>query len=170
MNSFQTRSNPQKYMLTVILTFIPLFALAFLGLKVAVITWLFFEGILALCFCFCLFLVVRSYWEIEIKDNCIYLYNTGNRQSFYVDELTRSDLIIKQNDTQKRKNLCRKDKGFFLLSQQYIKNQHQTKACNQRICCTSFTAVRVSFGYHFIAYYIQHRTACKGKCKGQNCR
>lgn len=106
MNSFQTRSNPQKYMLTVILTFIPLFALAFLGLKIAVITWLFFEGILALCFCFCLFLVVRSYWEIEIKDNCIYLYNTGNRQSYYVDELTQSDLIIKQNDTQKRKNLC----------------------------------------------------------------
>lgn len=106
MNSFQTRSHPQKYILTIILTFIPLFALAFLGLKIAVITWLFFEGILALCFCFCLVLVVKSYWVIEIKDNCIYLYNTGNRQSFYVDELAQSDLIIKQNDKQKGKNLC----------------------------------------------------------------
>ena len=89
-----------------VFTFIPMFALAFLGLKVAVITWLFFEGFLFATFCFCLFLVSKTKWEIEFKNNNIFLYHTGNRQSYYVENLTQSDLVIKQSNTQKHKNRC----------------------------------------------------------------
>lgn len=106
MNSFKTRSRAKRNVLTVIFTFIPLFALAFLGLKVAVVTWLFFEGVLALVFCICLLLVAKTHWEIEFRDAHILLYNTGNHQSYSLDDLTRSDLIIKQSDAQKQKNTC----------------------------------------------------------------
>lgn len=106
MNSFKTRSTARKSVLTVIYTFIPMFLLAFLGLKIAVITWLYFESVLLLTFVFVLFLVSKTHWEMEFQDNNVYLMNTGNRQSYYIENLTQSDLIIKQNDRQRRKNCC----------------------------------------------------------------
>ena len=106
MNSFKTRSSARKNILTMIFTYVPMFALAFLGLKIAVVTWLFFEGILGLTFCLCLFLVARTHWEIEFKGSSILLYNTGNRQSYCLENLTQSDLILKQSNGQKRKNRC----------------------------------------------------------------
>ena len=106
MNSFQTRSSARKSILTMVYTFVPLFALAFLGLKIAVATWLFFEGILALTFCFCLFLVSRTHWEIECKGSSMLLYNTGNRQSYRLDNLTQADLSIRQSAAQEKKNCC----------------------------------------------------------------
>ena len=48
MPSLKTRSTAAKSLRTIIFTFIPLFALAFLGLRVAVITWLFLKE-----FCCC---------------------------------------------------------------------------------------------------------------------
>lgn len=106
MNSFTTRSSARKNVHTMVFTFIPLFALAFFGLKINLTAWLFFEGILVLTFCFCLFLVAKTHWEIEFKGNHVFLYNTGNRQSYRVENLSGSDLLIKQTDAQKRKNLC----------------------------------------------------------------
>ena len=106
MSSFKTQSTARKSMLTIIYTFIPMFILAFLGLKIAVITWLYFEGVFLLVFLFCLFLVSKTHWEIEFKDNNLNLVNTGNHQSYYIENLTQSDLIIKQTQNQKKKNCC----------------------------------------------------------------
>lgn len=106
MNSFKTKSTAHKSVLTIICTFIPMFLLAFLGLKIAVITWLYFEGVFLLVFLFCLFLVSKTHWEIEFKDNNVSLVNTGNGQSYYIENLTQSDLIIKQSQKQKKKNCC----------------------------------------------------------------
>ena len=61
MHSFKTRSGARKNILTMVFTFIPMFALAFLGLKIAVSTWLFFEGILGITFCVCPILVSRTH-------------------------------------------------------------------------------------------------------------
>ena len=106
MNSFKTKSTARKSVLTIIYTFIPMFLLAFWGLKIAVITWLYFECVLLLVFLFCLFLVSKTHWEIEFQDNNISLVNTGNHQSYYIENLTQSDLIIKQTQKQNKKNYC----------------------------------------------------------------
>ena len=106
MHSFKTRSCAGKNILTMVFTIIPMFALAFLGLKIAVSTWLFFEGILGITFCVCLILVSRTHWEIEFQNSSILLYNTGNRQSYRFENLSQSDLILKQSEAQKRNNRC----------------------------------------------------------------
>ena len=105
MHFFKTHSSPRKSVLIVICTFIPLFLLAFWGLKIAVITWLYFEAVLLLTFVFCLFLVSRTHWEIEFQDNNINLVNTGNHHSYRIEALSQSDLIIRQTEKQKRKAL-----------------------------------------------------------------
>jgi hypothetical protein len=106
MSSFKTRSTARKSVLTVIYTFIPLFALAFLGLKVAVATWLFFEIILLLVFGFCLLLTGKTHWEIQFKNDQVLVYNTGNRQSYIFEHLKQSDFHIKQSGKQKARNSC----------------------------------------------------------------
>ena len=105
MNSFKTKSTARKSVLTIIYTFIPMFLLAFWGLKIAVITWLYFEIVFLAVFVLCLFLVSKTHWEIEFQGNNVHLVNTGNRQSYYIDNLTQSDLIIKQSPKQKKKIL-----------------------------------------------------------------
>ena len=106
MSSFKTRSTAHKSVLTVIYTFIPLFALAFLGLKVAVATWLFFEIILLLVFGFGLLLTGKTHWEIQFKNDQVLVYNTGNRQSYIFEQLKQSDFHIKQSENQKARNSC----------------------------------------------------------------
>ena len=106
MNTFQTRSSTRKSVLTLIYTFIPLFALAFLGLKIAVTTWLFFEIILLLTFGFTLLLTARTHWEIRFENDKVLIYNTGNRQSYVFQQIKQSDFHIKQSAKQKEKNTC----------------------------------------------------------------
>lgn len=106
MNTFQTRSSARKSVLTLIYTFIPLFALAFLGLKIAVTTWLFFEIILLLTFGFTLLLTARTHWEIRFENDKVLIYNTGNRQSYVFQQIKQSDFHIKQSAKQKEKNTC----------------------------------------------------------------
>ena len=106
MNSFKTRSTARKSVLTIIYTFIPMFALAFLGLKVAVATWLFFEIILLLTFGFTLFLTAKTHWEIQFKDDKVLVYNTGNRQSYVFEQIKQSDFHIKQSQKQKKNDTC----------------------------------------------------------------
>ena len=106
MYSFKTRSTARKSVLTIIYTFIPMFALAFLGLKIAVATWLFFEMILLLVFGFTLFLTAKTHWEIQFQDDKVLVYNTGNRQSYVFEQLKQSDFHIKQSQKQKKNNTC----------------------------------------------------------------
>ena len=101
MDSFKTRSTARKSVLTVIYTFIPLFALAFLGLKITVAAWLFFEIILLAVFGFCLLLTSKTHWEIQFEDGKVLIYNTGNRQSYIFEQLKQSDFHIKQSEKQK---------------------------------------------------------------------
>lgn len=104
MNSFKTRSSARKSVLTIVYTFIPLFLLAFLGLTITVAAWIFFEVILLFAFAFCLFWVSKTHWEIEFQGNTVYLYNTGNRQQYCIENLTQSSLLIKQTQKQKSNN------------------------------------------------------------------
>ncbi len=104
MNTFTTRSSVRKSVLTTVYTFILLFLLAFLGLTITVAAWIFFEGILLFVFAFCLFLVSRTHWEIEFRGNTVYLYNTGNRQQYRIENLTQSALLIKQTPKQTANN------------------------------------------------------------------
>lgn len=106
MNSFTTRSTAEKSIRITIYTFIPMFVLAFWGLKVAVVTWLFIEGILLFTFAFCLILTARTHWEIQFQGDKILVYNTGNRQSYVFEQLKQSDFHIKQTEKQKAKNTC----------------------------------------------------------------
>lgn len=106
MNSFQTQSTSRKSVLIVIYTFIPMFALAFLGLKIAVATWLFFEIILLAVFAFLLLLTYKTHWEIQFENDKILVYNTGNRQSYIFEHLTQSDFHIKQSRKQIAENAC----------------------------------------------------------------
>lgn len=106
MNSFRTRSSARKSVLTIIYTFIPMFALAFLGLKIAVTTWLFFEIVLLLTFGFTLFLTAKTHWEIQFENDKVIVYNTGNRQSYVFEQIKQSDFHIKQSQKQKEKNTC----------------------------------------------------------------
>ena len=106
MHTFQTRSTSEKAVRTTVFTFIPIFALAFLGLRVAVITWLFLEGILLLTFLFCLALTAKTHWEIRFEAGNVLVYNTGNRQSYVFEQLRQSDFHIRQTEKQKAKNTC----------------------------------------------------------------
>ena len=106
MEIFHTRSSARKNIITVIITFFFMFALAFLGLKIAVVTWLFFEGILLITFLVCLLLTGRTHWEIDFKENHLLLSNTGNGKQFHFENLTRADLIITQNAKQQTRNTC----------------------------------------------------------------
>ena len=106
MDSFKTRSTARKSVLTVIYTFIPLFALAFLGLKITVAAWLFFEIIVLAVFGFCLLLTSKTHWEIQFENDKVLIYNTGNRQSYIFEQLKQSDFHIKQSEKQKSNNAC----------------------------------------------------------------
>ena len=106
MNTFQTHSTAEKSVRTMIYTFLPMFALAFLGLRVAVVTWLFLEGMLLLVFAFCLILTAKTHWEIQFKEDKVLVYNTGNRQSYVFEQLTQSDFHIRQTEKQAAKNTC----------------------------------------------------------------
>ena len=106
MQTFKTRSTAEKSVRTTVFTFIPMFALAFLGLRVAVATWLFLEAMLLLVFAFCLLLTARTHWEIQFENNTVLVYNTGNRQSYVFEQLRQSDFHIRQSEKQKAKNTC----------------------------------------------------------------
>ena len=106
MNTFRTSSSSQKMVRTILYTGIPLFALAFLGLKVSVITWLYFEGMIALCLGICLMIVSKTHWEIQFKDDKVLVYNTGNRQSYVFEQIKQSDFHIKQSQKQKKNDTC----------------------------------------------------------------
>ena len=104
MNAFRTRSSARKSVLA--LFYIPMFALAFLGLKIAVVTWLFFEIVLLLVFGFTLFLTAKTHWEIQFENSKVLIYNTGNRQSYVFENIKQSDFHIKQSEKQKANNTC----------------------------------------------------------------
>ena len=106
MNSFKTRSSARKAVLIVICAYIPVFLLAFLGLKVTVVTWLYLECMLLLAFAFCLYIVSKTHWEIELQGSDINLVNTGNRQSYHLENFRQGDFIITQTRAQKRRNCC----------------------------------------------------------------
>ena len=54
------------------------------------------------------------------------------------------------------------------LAQKEADCHHQAKADQKGVGCPTLFTVGVGFGDHFIADNVKHRTACKGKCKGQN--
>ena len=106
MNTFRTRSSARKSVLALVYTFIPMFALAFLGLKIAVATWLFFEIVLLLVFGFTLLLTAKTHWEIQFENDKVLIYNTGNRQSYVFENIKQTDFHIKQSEKQKANNTC----------------------------------------------------------------
>jgi hypothetical protein len=106
MNSFSTRSSARKSMTVCFFTFPVLFALAFLGLLVAVTTWLFFELILLICFGLCMGLTASTRTKITFTGRKLTVYSTGNRQTYVFDALTAEDILITQSKRQKKADTC----------------------------------------------------------------
>ena len=50
---------------------------------------------------------------------------------------------------------------FYITLKQKVHQKHQRNAHKKRERSAAFRAVRMRFGDHFIAYYVEHRTACK---------
>ena len=149
MNSFKTKSTARKSVLTIIYTFTPMFLLAFWGLKISIITWLYFECVLLLVFMFCLFLVSKTHWEIEFQNNNISLVNTGNHQSYYIENLTQSDLIIKQSQKQKKKNCC----DLKIANTQFgiydVKQCEELAAYIQKVIPENYSSLFEKYGGYF---------------------
>lgn len=101
MDTFKTRSTSRKLVLTVLFTFLVMFALAFLWLKISVAAWLFFEAMVLITMVFCLYITSKNHWEIEFHGTDLVLLNTGNRQGYLMEDLCLSDFVISQSKWQK---------------------------------------------------------------------
>ena len=105
MNSFKTVSSSKKNVTTIAITFGVMAVLALLGLTVTVGLCIFLEVILAICFLVAFIITKRAYWDVEFDGEILFIHNNGNKQTYRIDELTRTDFILKQTEAQKAKNV-----------------------------------------------------------------
>ena len=104
--SFHTESSARKSQLIILSVFIVLALLSLFGLKIALITCLYFEGMTLICFILCFVLVSKTRWLLDFQDNVLILTNTANHKQYRLDELTVSDFHFKQTAVQKKANRC----------------------------------------------------------------
>ena len=107
METFSTVSDSRKrYFLTMLIVWLVLSALALLGLKVALITCLFFEVIILLTCVFCWVLVRKTTtrWRLEFEENTLLLTNLGKRQSYEVWDVPAEDFVLKQTKAQRKRD------------------------------------------------------------------
>ena len=105
MNSFKTVSSPKKNLTVMAITFAVMAVAALFGFTVTAGLVVFLEAILLICFAAGFFITKRTYWIVEFRGEILIMYNNGNKQAYQIDELTRSDFILKQTEKQKAKNV-----------------------------------------------------------------
>ena len=104
--SFHTESSARKSQLIILSVFIVLALLSLFGLKIALITCLYFEGMTLICFILCFVLVSKTRWLLDFQDNVLILTNTANHNQYRLDDLTGSDFHFKQTAVQMKANRC----------------------------------------------------------------
>ena len=104
--SFHTESSARKSQLIILSVFIVLALLSLFGLKIALITCLYFEGMTQICFILCFVLVSKTRWLLDFQDNVLILTNTANHNQYRLDDLTGSDFHFKQTAVQMKANRC----------------------------------------------------------------
>lgn len=106
MNSFHTESSSRKNVGAILYTYFGLALLSLLGLKIAVITCLYFEAVALISALMCFFAVSKTRWIMDFHDNTLLLTNTGNKKQYYIDNLSASDFHFKQSKKQRSANRC----------------------------------------------------------------
>ena len=104
--SFHTESSARKSQLVIFYVYIVFALLSLFGLKIALITCLFFEGLTLLCFILCFVFVSKTHWLLDFQDNVLILTNTANHNQYRLDDLTISDFHFKQTSVQMKANRC----------------------------------------------------------------
>ena len=64
-NQFETISSAQRNVRTVLFVWLAMALLALLGLKVSIVTWVFFEGMVAISCLAALFLTAKGKWRMR---------------------------------------------------------------------------------------------------------
>jgi hypothetical protein len=103
-HEFRTVSSSKKNLIAGLITWVILSLAGLYGLTIAVITCLFFEGVIFLCCAVALIVTVRTKWILDFKGADLVITNTGNRRSYGFDRLTREDFVFTQSARQKAKN------------------------------------------------------------------
>ncbi len=126
--SFHTESSARKSQLVVLYVFFVLALLSLLGLKIALITCLYFEGMTLFCFIICFVLVSRTRWLLDFEDNVLILTFTANHNQYQLDDLTVSDFHFKQTAAQKKTNRCDLKLARFPFKLNGVNNYEELKA------------------------------------------
>ena len=91
---------------TCIVMWLALSTLALLALRIAVISCLFFEGIvLAVCvFTYIYVCKNTARWKLEFQGNTLLVTNLGNQQKYRVYDVLAEDFILKQTKFQLKRD------------------------------------------------------------------
>ena len=106
MKTFHTESSPRKGQITMFCTYLGMALLSLLGLKVSLVTCLYFEGLVLACMLLCFFFVSKTRWILDFHGRSLLLTNTGNRRQYRLDELSAADFHFSQSERQRRGNRC----------------------------------------------------------------
>ena len=103
-NQFETISSAQRNVRAVLIAWLAMALLALLGLKVSIVTWVFFEGMVAISCLAGLFLTAKGKWRMRFEGTLLTITNTANHSQYYLNDLKKSDFIFSQSSAQKKKN------------------------------------------------------------------
>lgn len=103
--------------------------LSLLALKIALITFLFFEGLVTISCVIAYFMSTRhiARWILYFEDDVLYLTNMGNKQQYKVWDTPLEDFVFNQTKNQAKHNtgsIMIRDTIFFIDS---IQNFTETK-------------------------------------------
>ena len=130
MHTFTTKSDCRKTMaITCLCGWIVLTLLSLLALKVAVITFLFCEGLATFGAVGGYFMSVRNIarWNLYFENDVLYLTNMGTKQQYTVWDTPLEDFVFNQTKNQKKHDtgsIMIRDTIFFIDS---IQNFTATK-------------------------------------------
>ena len=103
-DQFKTISSPARNIRAILIAGGIASAAALYALTIAVVTFIFFEGIIILSLGLVLMLTARTRWILIFNGSQLTITNTGNGNTFGFSKLTRDDFVFKQSNGQKAKN------------------------------------------------------------------
>ena len=106
MNAFHTESSSRKGQHVILYVYLSFALLSLLGLKIALITCLYFEAISLFSALICFVAVSKTRWTIDFYEKTVLLSNTANGKQYCLDDLSAAVFHIKQNAFQKSTDRC----------------------------------------------------------------
>ena len=128
MISFHTESSARKNQLIIVYEYIVFALLSLFGLKIALITCLYFEGLVLVCFILGFVAVSKTRWLLDFQDNVLILTNTANHNQYRLEDLTFSDFHFKQTAVQMKANRCDLKIANLPFALYGVKNYEELKA------------------------------------------